>query len=122
MNERDEFLMNRDFAIENYFSTSQPPLMSKLFPSSPIVRQEANAAIASGTASVSDDPQNPSPSPPLLAPQSYVQQLASTLGLRTDFESLIELNRRPPEPARRQQLNMTNVRQRKYSKQLKCLN
>lgn len=111
--------MNRDFAIEKYFSTSQPPLTYKLFLL--FAWQEAHAAVAAGTASVSDDPQNPSPSPPLGGPQSYVQQLASTLGLRTDFESLIELNRRPPEP-RRQQLNLTNVRQRKYSKQLKCLN
>lgn len=46
-----------------------------------------------------------------MAPQNYVQQLASALGLNstvatTDFESLIELNRRQQQ----QQLNMSNVR------------
>jgi hypothetical protein len=59
-----------------------------------------------------------------MAPQNYVQQLASALGLNstvatTDFESLIELNRRQQQ----QQLNMSNVSKRgKNSKQLKCLN
>lgn len=49
-------------------------------------------------------------SPSTLVPQNYVQQLASALGLNstmaasTDFESLIELNRR-----QQQQLNMSNV-------------
>jgi hypothetical protein len=57
-----------------------------------------------------------------MAPQNYVQQLASALGLNstvatTDFESLIELNRR-----QQQQLNMSNVREGNNSKQLKCLN
>jgi hypothetical protein len=65
---------------------------------------EASAAAAA----LSDDP-NQSPSPSTLAPQNYVQQLASALGLNstvasTDFESLIELNRR-----QQQQLNLSNV-------------
>lgn len=57
-----------------------------------------------------------------MAPQNYVQQLASALGLNatiasTDFESLIELNRRQQQ----QQLNMSNVRgeQRQTIKMLK---
>jgi hypothetical protein len=60
---------------------------------------------------LSDD-LNHSPSPSILAPQNYVQQLASALGINatvaapsTDFESLIELNRRQQQ----QQLNMSNV-------------
>lgn len=85
---------------------------------------------------MSDDP-NSIPSPNTMPPQNYVQQLASALGLNstvptTDFESLIELNRRQQQ----QQLNMSNVgevrreeegkkcarvRKEKGSKQLKCL-
>lgn len=47
-----------------------------------------------------------------MAPQNYVQQLASALGLNntnmatTDFESLIEMNRRQQE----QQLNVSFVK------------
>lgn len=74
--------------------------------------QEAQAAAAlqsSSSTTVADHPnQVRSPSPSTLAPQNYVQQLASALGLNsannpngttniassTDFESLIEMNRR----------------------------
>ena len=75
--------------------------------------QEAQAAAAlqsSSSTTAADHPnQVRSPSPSTLAPQNYVQQLASALGLNsannpngttnivassTDFESLIEMNRR----------------------------
>lgn len=69
---------------------------------------EASAAAAA----LSDDP-NQSPSPSTMAPQNYVQQLASALGLNsnvasTDFESLIELNRRQQQQ-QQQQMNLSNV-------------
>lgn len=72
------------------------------------IAQETNAALQKQQ-TPSDDPQH-SPPPPTLAPQNYVQQLASALGLNstmpsTDFESLIELNRRQQQ----QQLNMSNT-------------
>jgi len=60
--------------------------------------------------SLSEHPDQSS-SPSTMPPQNYVQQLASALGLNsnitsTDFESLIELNRRQQHQV---QLNVSNV-------------
>jgi hypothetical protein len=97
------------------FPTISNPLNFNLFhPSrsfSPT--QETNAALQQQQKSPSDDPHH-SPSPPTMAPQNYVQQLASALGINsaiasTDFESLIEMNRRQQQ----QQLNISNVRREK---------
>lgn len=74
-------------------------------------QQEAAAAAA-----LSELPNQSPTSPSTMAPQNYVQQLASALGLNnsnmatTDFESLIEMNRRQQE----QQLNVSNENKHKF--------
>lgn len=70
-------------------------------------QQQEAAAAAALSEQQQQQQQNPA-SPSTMPPQNYVQQLASALGLNsstiapsTDFESLIEMNRR------QQQLNVS---------------
>ncbi|KAL7043938.1 hypothetical protein ACKWTF_001711 [Chironomus riparius] len=107
---RNKSFVDKSGGSDESVATSQSPIPPKkaMIKS---VEKERIAQEAAAAAALSELPNQSPSSPSTMAPQNYVQQLASALGLNnsniatTDFESLIEMNRRQQE----QQLSTNNI-------------